>query len=103
MVYKLQQLISNLAAGRAGKALLALACVLFLSAQTADLSHSHGNDSNQQADCEICLKLGSDDDVIIDSSASRVATTHSVENAVAQLTWFVQAPLSAHARAPPLV
>lgn len=102
MVYKLQQLISNLAAGRAGKSLLLLACVLFLSAQTADLSHSHGNDSNQQTDCEICLKLGSDD-VIIDSSASQVTTTHSIENAVAQLAWFVQAPLSAHARAPPLV
>lgn len=101
MVSKFQQFTSNLAAGKAGKALLALLCVLFLSAQTLDLSHSHGNDSDQKADCEICLKLGSDDDVIIDSSAPQLATTHSVENLIAPATWFAQASLTAQARAPP--
>ena len=101
MVYKFKQFTSNLAAGKAGKALLALACVLFLSAQTVDLSHSHDNDSNQQADCEICLKLGSDDEIIIDSTAAQVSATHAVENLVAQSTWFAQTALSAHARAPP--
>ena len=101
MVYKLQQLISDLAAGRAGKTLLALACVLFLSAQTVELSHSHGNDANQQADCEICLKLGTDDDEIIDSTAAQVSKAHSVQSAVVQSTWLAQVSLTAHARAPP--
>jgi hypothetical protein len=101
MLYRFQQFITNLVARKAGKTLLALLCVLFLSAQTVDLSHSHGGNSDQQADCDICLKLSSDDEVIIDSSAAQVATTHAVENLVARPTWFAQTTLSAHARAPP--
>jgi hypothetical protein len=72
-----------------------------LSAQTVYLSHSHGSDANQQADCEICLKLGSDDEVIIDSTATQVSKAHSVESAVVQSTWIAQVSLTAHARAPP--
>lgn len=101
MVNQFQQFSSGLAAARAGKTLLALLCVLFLSAQTLDLAHSHGNDAEQQADCEICLKLGSDDDVIIDSAATRNATTHAVEIAFAPSIWLAQTSLTAHARAPP--
>ncbi len=48
--------------------LLALLCVLFLGAQIHGLSHSHEDNLNYQADCDVCLKLSSDDDAPIPSN-----------------------------------
>tara|TARA_B100001059_G_scaffold46905_3_gene39821 strand:- start:10145 stop:10456 length:312 start_codon:yes stop_codon:yes gene_type:complete len=101
MIHQFKQLMRDLDAGKAGNTLMVLACVLFLSAQTVDLTHYHGSDANQQVDCEICVKLGSDDEIIIDSTAAQVPESHFAESADVQPTWFAQAPLPAHARAPP--
>ena len=86
----------------AGKALLALVCVLFLTAQAIDLSHSHGNDLSQQADCDICLKLGSEDDVLVNGAEPIVEAAHSEQPEFTPSAWFNQESLGAQARAPPL-
>ena len=44
------------------RALLGILCALFLSAQTADLTHSHDGDFLSQFECETCLQAASDDD-----------------------------------------
>lgn len=50
-------------------ALFVLLCLLFLTAQVQGLSHTHAGDLGFQIDCDVCLKLSSDDDVVISFSA----------------------------------
>jgi len=85
------------------KALLALLCVLFLAAQIQGLNHTHEGNLDYQADCDICLKLSSGDDVLI-ASCSETPTRLS-QQAEAQ---YASADLPAElvkfrqARAPPI-
>ena len=45
--------------------LILLAAGVFVFTQTIDLQHSHEGDLKLQADCQVCLKLGSQNDVVI--------------------------------------
>lgn len=75
--------------------------LLLIFVQSADLIHTH-DEVAQQIDCEICLKFGSDDEVIVDSSSFSAPLTHSVGSVLFQTNWAPAAVSTAHARAPPL-
>lgn len=84
------------------KALLALLCVLFIAAQTVGLSHSHEGDLSLQADCDVCLKLNSDDDVIVASDSIKLGAPVAIEVELSSTSWIFQGNFRAQARAPPL-
>lgn len=87
------------------KGLLAFLCVLFVAAQIQGLSHSHDEGGlNFQADCDVCLKLSSEDDVIASSDAElpsllfpQIVAQHANTDLPVELVKFRQA------RAPPIV
>jgi hypothetical protein len=84
------------------RALLGILCALFLSAQTADLTHSHDGDFLSQFECETCLQAASDDD---DSVLAGVEINFG--NVAETLTTFTigdyfVSPIAPHSRAPPL-
>jgi hypothetical protein len=85
------------------KTLIALLCMLFLSAQSMALSHSHEGDLNPQPDCEICLKVSTDDDVVIDSANPVLEPSAAFEQQLTLSAWNTQAYFSSQPRAPPLV
>ena len=82
--------------------LIAVAALVYLLSQSLDLLHSHDGDLNLQADCQICLKLGSQSDAAIAQVAIvPLQTGHSEYQA------FLPGPsvrpvLKSHSRAPPL-
>ena len=75
--------------------------LLLVFVQSADLIHTH-DELAQQIDCEICLKFGSDDDVIADDSSFSTPLAQSVEPVLLQTDWAPVADSTARARAPPL-
>ena len=78
------------------------AALVFLALQTVDLQHSHDGDLNLQADCHICLKLGSQHLGVVADAAVPVletAPTHYEFTLPVPVTGNVLAPRS---RAPPL-
>jgi len=87
---------------RSVKALLALLCVLFIAAQTVGLSHSHEGDLSLQADCDVCLKLTSDDDLIVASDITKFGAPVAIETEFSSTSWIFQGYFRAQARAPPL-
>ncbi len=48
--------------------LMLAAAVIYLLAQSIDLQHTHDGDLNLHADCQICMKLGSQNDVALAAS-----------------------------------
>ena len=94
--------VGTAANSNACKALLALVCVFFLAAQTVGLSHSHENDLSAQADCEVCLKLSTDDEALASSATSAFKASFSSEPSSIQPAWASKIAITAHARAPPL-
>ena len=84
------------------RVLLGILCALFLSAQTADLAHSHDGDFLSQFECETCLQSASDDD---DSVLAGFELNFG--NVAEILTIFTigdyfGSPISPHSRAPPI-
>jgi hypothetical protein len=49
--------------------LMLAAAVIYLLSQSIDLQHTHDGDLNLHADCQICMKLGSQNDVAVAASA----------------------------------
>lgn len=84
------------------KAVLGLLCLLFVTAQAIDLSHSHNGDLNLQADCDICLKLSSDDDMLLNAVESAPEPHKQLVALTAHRKVPVAGILSFQARAPPL-
>jgi hypothetical protein len=84
------------------KALLGLLCLLVVTAQAIDLSHSHNGDLNLQADCDICLKLSSDDDMLLNTVDSTPGSHKQLFALPAHRNVPVADILSSQARAPPL-
>ncbi|MEQ8313506.1 MAG: hypothetical protein RIC17_05285 [Gammaproteobacteria bacterium] len=84
------------------KALLGLLCLLFVTAQAIDLTHSHNGDLNLQADCDICLKLGSDDDMLLNAVESAPGSHRQILAVPAHRNVPVADILTSQARAPPL-
>ena len=87
---------------RSVKALLTLLCVLFIAAQTVGLSHSHEGGLSLQADCDVCLKLTSDDDLIVASDSTKFGAPVAIETEFSSTSWIFQCYFRAQARAPPL-
>ena len=92
----------NASYSAAQRALLGFVCVLFLSAQTAELAHSHDGDFLSQFECETCLQASSDDDdsvltgfELYFGNFTEMLTTFTIGD------YFVS-PISPQSRAPPL-
>ena len=88
---------------KAAKSLLACLCLLFLTAQMAGLSHSHDGNLRLQADCDVCLKLSTDDEAVVNKSLADApfANTTSFKNVLP--AWNYLGVPVARARAPPTV
>ncbi|MDP1931266.1 MAG: hypothetical protein Q8L60_07405 [Gammaproteobacteria bacterium] len=85
-----------------GKFLAFSFVLVFLFAQSTSLVHTHAGDLKKHVDCELCLKVGSGDDVL--------ATTHSIHEFSASAEHTAQQPtlatsfkaITAKSRSPPL-
>ncbi len=88
-------------AGARMTALNAALCLLLLFAQTVYLGHSHDADLQSRFDCEICLKGGSVDDLLVPGSTNLPALVSSQSFPVLVQSQTFSAPTTATARAPP--
>ena len=88
---------------KAAKSLLACLCLLFLTAQIAGLSHSHDGDLRLQAECDVCLKLTTDDEVAVNKILADAPFANSTSLNDFLPTWDQLAAPVARARAPPTV
>lgn len=84
-------------------ALVGLLCLSLLFVVGVDLNHSHDGDVQTRFDCEICLKVGSLEELTLagDVSLAAIIRTPMLEAAVFSLP-FLAGP-SPTARAPPAV
>ncbi|PCI54504.1 MAG: hypothetical protein COB36_10085 [Alphaproteobacteria bacterium] len=82
-------------------ALCGLLCLLLVFAQYTSLNHNHDGDLQAQTDCEICLKIGSLDDLATSGNAnlSVIVRAHFVASD-SQSQPFFATPVQ-KARAPP--
>lgn len=88
---------------RLSLALVSMLAAFLLLVQSADLIHTHNGDLQAQVDCEICLKFGNDDEVIVDSqTAPRLFASHQFYSRSTSAIPF-QAVIAANPRAPPRV
>lgn len=62
--------VTNLFNSCRNRLLILVAAFVFVFTQTIDLQHSHGGDLELQADCQICLKLGSHNDISLAGSVA---------------------------------
>ena len=60
--------VTRLYKSNRNRLLIVVAALLFVFTQTLDLQHTHDGDLNLQVDCQVCLKLGSQNDVAIAKS-----------------------------------
>jgi len=59
----------SISTSRRSRLLLFAAAVIYLLSQTIVLQHTHDGDLNLHADCQICMKLGSQNDVALATSS----------------------------------
>ena len=86
---------------RLSLALVSALTAFLLLVQGADLVHTHDGDLQAQVDCEICLKFGNDDEVIVDSqSGPRLFASNQTYFQSTPAIPF-QAVIAANPRAPP--
>lgn len=80
---------------------VATLALLLLFLQSAELSHTH-DEFSQQVRCEICLKVGASDDIIAVSSVS-ISFADVQQSFLPSTLDFIPrlAPLPAKSRAPP--
>lgn len=100
MHYSIDRLSKKFANRRRLASFGAMLAFLLVVVQSGELIHTHDSDL-QQVDCEICLKVGSNEDVI----ASTAATFDSSSATQTYFELVVSSPylaiLSANPRAPP--
>lgn len=95
---KKPSLLGALSRGSAFSFLLVFSLVF---AQAVSLNHSHDGEVRDQVDCEICLKVGSSDDVLISDNAVAFAAAPSAYISSFKIAAFSIAAPTASARAPP--
>ena len=88
---------------KAAKSLLACLCLLFLTAQTAGLSHTHDGDLRLQVDCDVCMKLSTEDEAAVDKSLADAPFATSTSPTFFLSAWDDLDTPVARARAPPSV
>ncbi len=79
--------------------------VLILSlllVQAVGLNHTHGDDYAERVDCDICLKVGSSDDVVVSSNTLTFSITPAALAAPSVTPSYYAVSYPATARAPPL-
>ena len=86
---------------KAAKSLLACLCLLFLTAQMAGLSHSHDGSLRLQADCDVCLKLSTDDEAAVSKNLVAAPFATSTSPTFFLPVWDDLDTPVARARAPP--
>lgn len=85
------------------KSLLAMLCVLFVATQIQGLNHAHDGSLNLQADCDICHKLSSGDDVLISAVTTLPAQiSHQTVALHASASLVIEFVKLQQARAPPI-
>jgi hypothetical protein len=86
---------------RLSMALVSVLAAFLLLAQGTDLVHTHDGDLRAQVDCEICLKFGNDDEIIVDSQTGPglIAAHQSYFQFTPAIPF--QAVIAANPRAPP--
>lgn len=82
--------------------LMAVLSAVLLFAQAVEYGHSHDSDLKAQFDCEVCLKLGSLDDVVADKVAglNRQSAAQSYSTRIENHNYLIT--IRAVARAPPV-
>jgi hypothetical protein len=81
--------------------LMAVLSLFLLFAQAVEYGHSHEADLQAQFDCEICLKIGSLDDITFAEAPNlTLPTTHQTFSILIQNQTSSE-PTSASARGPP--
>ena len=65
--------LTRLLSSNRNRLTLLAAAFVFVLVQTITLQHSHDGDLSIHVDCQICLKLGSQDDVTVLQSAASEA------------------------------
>ena len=73
-----------------------------LFAQSVNLNHTHSGDLSDRVDCDICLKIGSSDDVLVSTSLLPVIKAPATAYSSETLDPFNSVDFQAKARAPPL-
>ena len=86
---------------KAAKSLLACLFLLFLNKQIAGLSHSHDGGLRLQADCDICLKLSTDDEAAVSKNLVAAPFATSTSPTFFLPVWDDLDTPVARARAPP--
>ena len=86
---------------KAAKSLLACLCLLFLTAQMAGLSHSHDGSLRLQADCDVCMKLSTDDEAAVSKNLVAAPFATSTSPTFFLPVWDDLDTPVARARAPP--
>ena len=86
---------------RFSAALLSMLVAVLLSVQSADLNHTHEGELHTQYDCEICLKFGSEEDLLLSSETSYQFSKFQYSPAESGITLESSEVLSANPRAPP--
>ena len=81
--------------------LMAVLSVFLLFAQAVEHSHGHDADLQAQFDCEICLKVGSLDDIAVAKAPSLNQQPGSLSYSALVQSHFSTETIRATARAPP--
>lgn len=100
--FKMHQARSTKKQSLLGGSLLSflLVCSLLFT-QTVSLGHSHDGDLRDQIDCEICLKVGSNDDSVVSTSELPIVKSTASSFQVLLPTAVHTVARAPSARAPP--
>lgn len=85
----------------AGKFLAFSFVLLFLFAQSTSLLHSHAGDLKRHIDCELCLKVGSGDDVLVAAHSVVVPDASTTYDTPLPVLAASLQPVVAKSRSPP--
>lgn len=101
MKYSIDRLSKKFANRRRLGSIAAVLALLLVVVQSGELIHSHDNDL-QQVDCEICLKVGSNEEAIVSSSTIFDTTQQAQEFTELAVSSPYLAVITANPRAPPI-
>jgi len=93
--------MTSLFGHKRSRVLILVASLVYLLSQTVDLQHTHEGDLNLHADCQICLKLGSQGDAtVVDVATPPSGSGGDVFDSALQEP-ALQSVLKPNSRAPP--
>ena len=90
------------ALGFSGALLRGVLVFALLFVQAVSLNHTHSGELTDSVDCDICLKIGSSDDVLVSTTELPLVKAPSTTYSGQTLEPLFSATFRATARAPPL-